>query len=152
MKNILSKDKGFTLIELMAVLVIVAIFAAIAIPSYQNYVRVAQASQAQQEVQRIASELTKWKSRNFNYLGFNLPAKAIQGGYPATSFDIRDAAVGNPQLTSATATGQTWVLRVLHTDGSNYSFLMNSSGVKCKNKTKANITFTTCGTGAEVWE
>ena len=31
--------KGFTLIELMIVLVIVAIFAAIAIPSYQEYAR-----------------------------------------------------------------------------------------------------------------
>ena len=46
-------ERGFTLIELMVVVVIVAIFAAIAIPSYQNYVRRAEASQVQQEIQRL---------------------------------------------------------------------------------------------------
>lgn len=79
MNNNVSNHKGFTLIELMVVVAIVAIFAAIAIPSYQQYVRRAQASQAQQEVQRLAGELARWKSRNFNYLGFNLAANTIQG-------------------------------------------------------------------------
>ena len=69
-KTMLSHQKGFTLIELMVVVVIVAIFAAIAIPSYQEYVRRANASQAQQEIQRLATELERSKSRNFNYLGF----------------------------------------------------------------------------------
>ncbi len=72
-----SLEQGFTLIELMIVVVIVAIFAAIAIPSYQTYIRRAQASQAQQEVQRLASELARWKSRNFSYQGFNLTAKTV---------------------------------------------------------------------------
>lgn len=151
MNHILSKRKGFTLIELMVVVVIVAIFAAIAIPSYQAYVRRAQASQAQQEVQRIAGELLRWKSRNFNYLGFNVSAQAVQGGYPSTAFDVRDGATSNPLLTATTATGQSWVIRVLNDDGKNYSFLMTSTGVQCKNKTKANITFTSCGTGEEKW-
>lgn len=151
MNNILSKCKGFTLIELMVVMVIVAIFAAFAIPSYQKYVRRAQASQAQQEIQRIAGELTRWKSRNFNYLGFNLPAKNVQGGYPTASFEVRDGATGNPALTDTTATGQNWVIRILHSDGSNYSFLMTSTGIQCKNKTRSNVTFNTCGTGSEAW-
>lgn len=151
MKISLSTQKAFTLIELMVVVVIVAIFAAIAIPSYQQYVRRANAAQAQQEIQRIASELERWKSRNFNYLGFNLSAKTIQGGYPAASFEIRDGATGNPQLTATAATGQNWVIRVLHADGKNYSYLLTSTGIQCKNKTKANITFTTCGTGSEAW-
>ncbi|MGQ4638283.1 type IV pilin protein [Acinetobacter junii] len=151
MNNNVSNHKGFTFIELMVVVVIVAIFAAIAIPSYQQYVRRAQASQAQQEVQRLAGELARWKSRNFNYLGFNLPANTIQGGYPAASFEIRDGAAGNPQLTATAATGQSWVIRVLHTDGKNYSYLLTSTGIQCKNKTKANITFAACGAGSEAW-
>ena len=63
MKKII-KSSGFTLIELMVVVVIVAIFAAIAIPSYQEYVRRAVASQAQQEIQRLATLLDRHKARN----------------------------------------------------------------------------------------
>ena len=68
----LNPASGFTLIELMVVVVVVAILAAIAIPSYQAYVRRAMASQAQQEMQRLATELEKHKTRNFNYQGFSV--------------------------------------------------------------------------------
>ena len=61
--------KGFTLIELMIVLVIVAIFAAIAIPSYQEYARRADVSMVQQEMQKIAEQLERHKSKNFTYRG-----------------------------------------------------------------------------------
>jgi len=64
-------QQGFTLIELMAVVVIVAIFAAIAIPSYQAYTRKAIAAQAQQEIQRLAEQLERHKGKNFSYLNFD---------------------------------------------------------------------------------
>ncbi|WP_159516306.1 type IV pilin protein [Acinetobacter sp. 18QD2AZ41W] len=150
MKIVLSTQKAFTLIELMVVIVIVAIFAAITIPSYQGYVRKANAAQAQQEVQRIASELEKWKSRNFNYLGFNLSSNSVQG----YSFDIRDGSALNPLLTASSASGQNWVIRAEHTANKNYTFLMSSGGLRCKNKTEANVSFTGCGTlvtGREEW-
>lgn len=149
MKYSLSTQKAFTLIELMVVVVIVAIFAAIAIPSYQNYIRRANAAQAQQEVQRIASELLRWKSRNFNYLGFNLSPNTVQN----YTFEVRDGMDTNPLLTATNAKGQSWVIRAKYSDDNNFTFLMTSSGFRCKNKTKANVTFGTCGTGAgeEQW-
>ena len=132
MNNTLSFQKGFTLIELMVVVVIVAIIAAIAIPSYQEYARRANAAQAQQEVQRLASELERWKSRNFNYLGFNLTPNTVQN----YTFVVRDGATGNPALTVAAASGTSWVIRAVHNDGRNFTFLMSSNGIRCKNKTK----------------
>ena len=62
---------GFTLIELMVVVVILAIIAAIALPSYSAYTRKAAVSQAEQEVQKIAEQLERHKSRNFSYKGFD---------------------------------------------------------------------------------
>ena len=145
-----SLEQGFTLIELMIVVVIVAIFAAIAIPSYQTYIRRAQASQAQQEVQRLASELARWKSRNFSYQGFNLTAKTV----PNYNFEIKDGTDTNLTLNEQDANqqykaaGQSWVIKAISSNENNFSLLMTSTGVQCKNKTKANITYTSCGSAA----
>ena len=67
----MKKNHGFTLIELMVVLMIVAIFMAIAIPSYQQYMRKRDLAVAKQESLRIASELERFKSKNFSYKGFD---------------------------------------------------------------------------------
>jgi type IV pilus assembly protein PilE len=151
-----SLEQGFTLIELMIVVVIVAIFAAIAIPSYQTYIRRAQASQAQQEVQRLARELARWKSRNFSYQGFNLTAKTV----PNYNFEIKDGTDTNLTLNEQDANqqykaaGQSWVIKAISSNENNFSLLMTSTGVQCKNKTKANITYTSCGSaanGSEGW-
>ncbi|AXY58931.1 MULTISPECIES: type IV pilin protein [Acinetobacter] len=67
----MKKNHGFTLIELMIVLIIVAIFMAIAIPSYQQFMRKRDLAIAQQESLRIAAELERFKSKNFSYKGFD---------------------------------------------------------------------------------
>jgi type IV pilus assembly protein PilE len=60
--------RGFTLMELLIVVVIVAILAAIAIPSYQTYIGRANRSHAQAAVLRVA----QWMER----------AATAQGRYP----------------------------------------------------------------------
>lgn len=62
---------GFTLIELMVVVVIMAILVAIAIPSYQYYIQKRDLAVAQQEALSIAAELEKFKAKNFSYKGFD---------------------------------------------------------------------------------
>ena len=142
----ISPTKGFTLIELMVVVVIVAIFAAIAIPSYQAMVRRGQAAQAQDQLQQIAMALDKHKSRNFSYEGFNIPTdltvlpKGSTGSAVKYNFNL-----------VAGATGQTWVLTAESKDTRNYSYLMTSTGLRCKNTTWNNINTTTCGAGHEEW-
>ena len=147
MKKNSSLEQGFTLIELMIVLVIVAIFAAIAIPSYQSYVRRAHASQAQDQLQQIAVALERHKSRNFNYLNFSLPANLTVSPRGATGSSIKY------NFTVETGPGQSWVVLAASTDTRNFSYLMSSTGVRCRNTTLNNIDTTTvrCGTGREEW-
>lgn len=137
---------GFTLIELMVVVMIIAIIAAIAIPSYQAYVRRAVAAQAQQEMQRIATLLERHKARNFSYIGFSLAAQSVQ----TYSFELKDGATGNADLATTTS-GRSWVMKATTNNAQNYNFLMTSTGIRCKNKTAANVSYTSCGVGSEAW-
>jgi len=158
MKRNFTYSLGFTLIELMVVVVIVAIFAAVAIPSYQAYVLRADASRAQQQIQQIAVQLTRQKSRNFNYKGFSVGATSpivlpigATGSAIKYQIMVRDGDDTTKSLTDSTVLGQNWVIRAEASDPNNFTFLFNSSGLRCKNKATSNVTYTTCGTGGELW-
>lgn len=150
----LSKQKGFTLIELMVVIVIVAILAAIAIPSYQAYARKSIASQAQQEMQQIAVSLEKHKSRNFNYLNFTISPnpKVIPVGATGTDIKyeiiVRDGENTANDLTSLSSNGQSWAIMASSQDAQNNSYVITSSGVRCY---KQGTTIGFDCAGAESW-
>src|SRR5210317_854766 len=63
----LSKKQGFTIIELMIVLVIVAILLALAYPSYVDYVRKGKRGEAQQILMNAAVNLEIYRSNNPDY-------------------------------------------------------------------------------------
>lgn len=153
-----SYSKGFTLIELMVVVAVVAILATIALPSYRVYVLRADASRAEQEIQQISIQLNRHKSRNFNYKGFAtgaatpviLPMGAT-GNAVKYTITVRDGDDTTKLLTDPTALGQNWVIRAEASDPNNFTYLFGSNGVRCKNKTTNNVTYTACGTGGEPW-
>ncbi|MEB3753253.1 prepilin-type N-terminal cleavage/methylation domain-containing protein [Acinetobacter sp. MD2(2019)] len=149
MRNI-SSIKGFTLIELMVVVVIVAILAAIAIPSYQEYARRSRTAQAEQEMQRLAVLLERSKSRNFSYKSFSTVQTTVadKTQYPYT-ISVVDGSSTTTAIALASGTGQSWAINATTTDPRNYSLLMTSSGIRCKNKTSTKVTYASCGTTAE---
>jgi len=63
----ISRDAGFTLLEVMIVVAIVAILAAIAYPSYQEYIRNTREAEAKGQIMEYASELEAFRSKNFSY-------------------------------------------------------------------------------------
>lgn len=52
----MTKNKGFSLIEIMVALAIMGVLAAIAVPSYNNYTRTANMKAAQQFMYQIANQ------------------------------------------------------------------------------------------------
>lgn len=162
-------QQGFTLIELMVVVAIVAILATIAIPGYQTHTRKAIAGQAQQEIQKLAEQLERHKGKNFSYLGFD-PSYLYKDnsgnliGYSTTNaqlnlplnstgtavkyiISIRDGTESAKLLTNTNALGQRWAIKAESQDPNNFTFLMTSTGIQCKNQTRANVSYTGCGTG-----
>ena len=71
-----GRVRGFTLVELMVVLVIAGILAAIAVPMYTGYVRRAHRAEAQSALLELARALEAYRSRTLSY------ADSAQSGPP----------------------------------------------------------------------
>ena len=59
--------EGFTLVEILIVVVIIGILAAIAIPTYFNYVEKAYASDAQTQIKTIFEECKIWRATHSDF-------------------------------------------------------------------------------------
>lgn len=157
----MTNSKGFTLIELMVVVAIVAILAAIAIPSYSQYMRKKDLAIAQQEVQKIATELERYKTRNFSYSGFTpdsiYPLGNKNGKVDATGILVPESNSQYRLQTVVSRDGLTWKIIATRMDeqqAKNYDLLMTNTGLRCMTRTTGIITTasTDCGTsGSEVW-
>lgn len=94
--------KGFTIIELMIVLIIVAILLALAYPSYIQYVRKATRGEAQQLLMNWSVNQEIWRSNNPQYATIaQMPAP----GHDNYDFTISDRTAATYTLTATAKSG-----------------------------------------------
>lgn len=177
----LKQQLGFTLIELMVVIMIVAILAAIAIPSYRQFIVRNAESQAQARMQELDIELNRWRASALTYKGFKPKKQASDGtfsyaydatdnktiyvprGSNSTNYNYQitlvDSSTGNtlaPAGMGYSTAGSSW--RMLAEPSSSYStghkILLGSAGLQCKTKnndSSITVTSANCGTYSENW-
>ena len=88
--------KGFSLIELMIVVVVVAILVALALPSYQRFIRKANRGEAQQLMLNWANNQEIWRANDSDY--------ATVAELPAPTHDKYDFTLTARSATAYTLT------------------------------------------------
>ena len=84
----MRRVKGFTLIELMIVVLIIAVLAGLALSAYNKQVRKSRRAEAKQIIADIGLRQEKWRSNNANYLGADSVAadKTAFGAIPSGTY------------------------------------------------------------------
>ncbi len=98
-----QKDKGFTLIELVVVILIVGLFAVLTMPVYQDVIRSGRRGDAKAELMRLANGQAKWRMTHKAYASLEeLGGAAVNQDYTfkvagasATAFAIIAAPTGS---------------------------------------------------------
>lgn len=143
----LSKQRGFTLIEMMIVVAIIGILAAIAYPSYQRYVIKTKRTDMMNEMQNIASEIESRKLAQGSYSAISAGIKddfAIE--YPRQGTQLYNVTINPTVLTPPhnTLTSK-WIITAAPKPNSQVikdgTLTLNYQGIKCRGSV--------CGTGKE---
>src|SRR6476646_3198349 len=105
-----NRTRGFTLLEVMIVVVIVGVLAAIALPAYQSQVRKSNRSAAERYMMDVANREEQYLTSMRSYTsatdstGLSFPAPAELASRYTFSIDVNNACCGTTPNWRVTAT------------------------------------------------
>jgi type IV pilus assembly protein PilE len=104
----MNKLSGFTLVELLIVIIIIAVLAAIAIPSYQNYVTKSKIKEAQSNLIALSLSAENFYQRSLNF--------------PTASLANTPAIKGSDAFKTWNNSSDAFSYAYVSADGSDYTF------------------------------
>ena len=138
-KEMIGRQQGFTLIEMMIVVAIIGVLAAIAYPSYQRYVIKTKRVDMMTEMQNIASEIEARKLAQGSYSNISDQVKTdFATAYPRQGTQLYDVTITNPLVAKWTITAIPKTGSQMANDG---TLTLNYQNIRCRGSV--------CGTGKE---
>ncbi|HVN99841.1 MAG TPA: type II secretion system major pseudopilin GspG [Steroidobacteraceae bacterium] len=141
LRRLRAAQRGFTLIEIMVVVIIIGLLAAVVVPQFLNRVDDARVSKAKQDIQAMMTALTMYKLDNYVYPTTDQGLNAlIQKPDPAVAPHWRPGGYLQQQHISKDPWGHDYVYVTPGTHGGEYDlYSLGADGQPGGEDTKADI-------------